>query len=141
MARSLALLLFCVAGGAAAQDVTLKFSHFLGPQSFFQRDVAEPFAQRLSEKTSGKAKVQTYDGTSPYGDVLKQGAQAKDGTVDIALGLRGAEGERFPGTSVIELPFVVRDSQSGSSALWGLYKTGALDKEYADYKVLALFVH
>ena len=140
-----AFVLFIAAGvlplAAAAQGVTLKFSHFLGPQSFFQRDVAEPWAKRLQEKTGGKVKVEVFDGSSPYGDVLKQGAQAKDGTVDIALGLRGAEGERFPGTSVIELPFLVRDSQSGSKALWGLYQSGALDQEYRDYKVLALFVH
>ena len=46
MARSLsALVLFLASSalplGTAAQGVTLKFSHFLGPQSFFQRDVAE----------------------------------------------------------------------------------------------------
>ncbi|MBW8906992.1 MAG: TRAP transporter substrate-binding protein DctP [Betaproteobacteria bacterium] len=64
-----------------------------------------------------------------------------DGSVDIALGLRGAEGDRFPGTSLIELPFLVQDSSSGSRALWQLYTGGALDGEYRDYKVLALFVH
>jgi hypothetical protein len=32
------------ATGAAAQDITLKFSHFLGPKSFFQLDVVEPWA-------------------------------------------------------------------------------------------------
>src|SRR5260221_7981144 len=118
--------------GAAAQGVTLKFSHFLGPQSFFQRDVAEPWAKRLQDKTGGRAKVEVFDGTSPRGDVLKQASQVKDGTVDIARGLRGAEGDRFPGTSVIELPLIIRDSQSGSNALWGLYKSGALDQEYSD---------
>jgi TRAP-type C4-dicarboxylate transport system substrate-binding protein len=127
--------------GAAAQSVTLKFSHFLGPQSFFQRDVAEPWAKRLEQKTAGKVKVEVFHGASPYGDVRKQAGQVKDATVDIALGLRGAEGERFPATSVIELPFLVRDSEGGSRALWSLYRSGALDAEYRDYKVLALFVH
>ncbi|HEX9433332.1 MAG TPA: TRAP transporter substrate-binding protein [Burkholderiales bacterium] len=146
MPRSLSAFVLLIASiavslGAAAQGVTLKFSHFLGPQSFFQRDVAEPWAKRLQDKTGGTAKVEVFDGTSPHGDVLKQASQVKDGTVDIALGLRGAEGDRFPGTSVIELPFIIRDSQSGSNALWGLYKSGALDQEYSDYKVLALFVH
>lgn len=130
-----------VAPGAAAQPVTLKFSHFLGAQSFFQRDVAEAWAKRLEEKTSGKVKVEVFNAGSPHGDVRKQASQVKDGTVDIALGLRGAEGERFPGSSVIELPFLVRDSESGSKALWDLYRSGLLDNEYRDYKVLALFVH
>jgi hypothetical protein len=30
---------------AAAEPVTLKFSHFLGPSSFFQTDVVEPWAK------------------------------------------------------------------------------------------------
>ncbi|MGH7003651.1 MAG: TRAP transporter substrate-binding protein [Alphaproteobacteria bacterium] len=130
-----------LAAVAGAQDVTIKFSHFLGPQSFFQKDVAEPWAKRLQEKTGGKVKVEIFDGTSPLGGVTKQAGQVKDGAVDVALGLRGAEGDRFPGTSVIELPFLIKDSESGSKALWALLKSGALDKEWADYKVLALFVH
>lgn len=126
---------------AAAEPITLKFSHFLGAQSFFQRDVAEPWAARVDEKTHGALKVAVYNGTSPFGDVRKQASQLREGTVDIALGLRGAEGERFPGTSLIELPFLVQDSQGGSRALWQLYRSGTLDAEYQDYKVLALFVH
>ncbi len=126
---------------AGAQGITLQFSHFLGPQSFFQRDVAEPWAKRLADKTSGKVKVEIHNSTSPKGDIFKQATQVKDGTVDIALGLRGAEGDRFPGTSVIELPFLVQDSLSGSKALWSIYGSGALAAEYKDYKVLALFVH
>ena len=106
-------------------EPVLKFSHFLGPQSFFQRDVAEPWAKRLEERSAGKVKVEVFNAGSPHGDVRKQASQVKDGTVDIALGLRGAEGERFPGSSVIELPFLVRDSESGSKALWDLYQSGA----------------
>src|SRR3954467_6054267 len=102
--------------GAVAQSVTLKFSHFLGPQSFFQRDVAEPWAARIEERTRGAVKVTVFNGSSPLGDVRKQASQVLDGSVDIALGLRGAEGDRFPGTSLIELPFLVQDSSSGPGA-------------------------
>jgi len=65
----------------------------------------------------------------------------KAGTVDIALGLRGAEGDKFPGSSIIELPFVVPSAAQGSRVLWELYRDGTLANEYRDYKVLALFVH
>jgi hypothetical protein len=47
----------------------------------------------------------------------------KNGIVDIALGLRGAEGDKFPGSSVIELPFLIPDALRGSRALWALYAT------------------
>ena len=129
------------ATGAAAQEVTLKFSHFLGPKSFFQLDVVEPWAKELEARTNGKVKVETFDGTSPVGGVTEQASNVKAGKVDIALGLRGAEGDKFLGSSVIELPFLVPSAARGSQALWGLYKDGTLGEDYKDYKVLALFVH
>jgi TRAP-type C4-dicarboxylate transport system substrate-binding protein len=127
---------------AHAQEVTtLTFSHFLGPKSFFQVDVAEPFAKELEAKTNGRVKVQVFNGTDPQGKVTEQANQIKSGAVDIALGLRGAEGDQFSGSSVIELPFLVPDALRGSRALWELYREGTLADEYKDYKVLALFVH
>jgi len=128
-------------GNAFAETVTLKLSQFLGPKSFFQIDFAEPWAKELETKTNGAVKVEIFDGTSPFGNVTQQATQVKAGTVDIALGLRGAEGDRFPGSSVIELPFVIPDALRGSRALFALYQDGTLADEYKDYKVLALFVH
>ena len=114
------------ASNAPAQEITLKFSHFLGPKSFFQLDVVEPWAKELEAKTNGKVKVETFDGTSPVGGVTDQASNVKAGKVDIALGLRGAEGDKFLGSSVIELPFLVPNALRGSQALWALYKDGTL---------------
>src|SRR6516162_8406896 len=124
-----------------ADPITLKFSQFLGPTSFFQVDVVEPWAKELEAKTNGQVKVELFDGTSPVGKVTEQAKNVQDGKVDIALGLRGAESDRFPGSSVIELPFLVPNALRGSQALWGLYQDGTLADEYRDYRVLALFVH
>jgi TRAP-type C4-dicarboxylate transport system substrate-binding protein len=142
IALTLALLAWPTLGPARAQEITtLTFSHFLGPKSFFQVDVAEPFAKELEAKTGGRVKVQIFNGADPQGKVTEQANQVKSGAVDIALGLRGAEGDKFSGSSVIELPFLVPDALQGSRALWGLYQDGTLADEYRDYKVLALFVH
>jgi TRAP-type C4-dicarboxylate transport system substrate-binding protein len=137
-----AVLAAALVGSAAmAQPITLKFSHFLGPKSFFQLDVVEPWARELEARTNGQVKVETFNADSPLGKPTEQASQVKAGTVDIALGLRGAEGDRFPGSSIIELPFLLSDAGRGSRALWDLYKDGTLAEEYKDYKVLALFVH
>ena len=128
-------------GAASAQEINLKFSHFLGPTSFFQVDLVQPWASELESKTGGRVKVEVLHGGTPLGRVTEQSAQVRAGTVDIALGLRGAEGDRFPGSSIIELPFLVKDSLSGSRALWALYQDGSLADEYKDYKLLALSVH
>ena len=130
-----------VTGPAMADPITLKFSHFLGPTSFFQVDVVEPWAKELEAKTNGQVKVEIFNASSPLGKPTEQANQVKSGTVNIALGLRGAEGDKFPGSSIIELPFLVPDALAGSRALWNLYADGTLADEYKDYKVLALFVH
>jgi TRAP-type C4-dicarboxylate transport system substrate-binding protein len=126
---------------AAPPTTTLKLSHFLGPSSFFEIDFAQPWARELEAATGGRVKVEIYNAASPFGEVTKQASQVRDGTIDIALGLRGAEGEKFPRSAIVELPFVVRDAQSGSRALWQLLTDGTLGGEYQDYEVLALFVH
>jgi TRAP-type C4-dicarboxylate transport system substrate-binding protein len=124
-----------------ANQVVLTLSHFLGPDSFFQRDFAEPWAHELEAATNGAVHVRIYNNTSPYGDVTLQAGQVAQGTVDIALGLRGAAADRFPRSSIIELPFVVNNALDGSRALWNLYKDGRLADDYKGFKVLALFVH
>jgi TRAP-type C4-dicarboxylate transport system substrate-binding protein len=129
------------ARAAAADQAVLKLSHFLGPTSFFQRDFAEPWAKELETLTNGAVHLEIYDGASQFGDVTRQAEQVTDGTIDIALGLRGAEGDRFPLTSIIELPFMVKNALDGSRALWRLYEEGVLGDDYKDFKVLALFVH
>ena len=121
--------------------IPLRFSHFLGPTSGFELDFAQPWAKELEARTDGRVKVEIVNATSPFGEVTKQATQVADGTIDIALGLRGAEGDRFPRSSIIDLPFVVHNALDGSRALSGLYKDGVLGDEYKDYKVLALFVH
>ena len=130
-------------GGATAQEdqIVLRFSHFLGPDSFFQDDVVGPWARELEARTDGRVRVETFAADTPYGRPTAQATQVAEGEMDIALGLRGAEGDRFPGTSVVELPFLVPDAKSGSLALWDLYADGLLAEEYEAFHVLALFVH
>jgi TRAP-type C4-dicarboxylate transport system substrate-binding protein len=125
----------------SARPITLTFSHFLGPDSFFERDVAQPWTRELAAMTGGRAKVTIHNAASRFGDVTQQATQVANGTIDIALGLCGAEGGRFPRSSIIELPFLVRDAQTGSRSLWQLHKDGVLGGEYQDFRLLALFVH
>jgi TRAP-type C4-dicarboxylate transport system substrate-binding protein len=128
---------------AAAQTppIILKLSHFLGPTSFFEVDFAQPWARELEARTNGRVRVEIYNAASPLGGVGAQAAQVEAGTIDIALGLRGAESDRFPRSSVAELPFVVRDSESGSRILWEFNKSGGFGDEFSKYKLLALTVH
>lgn len=136
------LALMLLPGLTAADDsvIVLRFSHFLGPKSFFQRDLIEPWAQTLERRTNGQVRVQILSAEDPTGDVRLQSSNVRSGVVDIALGLRGAEpGNRFPGSSIVELPLIVDSGETGASILWSLYDDGTIASEYDDFKVLALF--
>jgi TRAP-type C4-dicarboxylate transport system substrate-binding protein len=138
------LMAALVAGGggsARAQPVTLTFSQFLPPSGFFQADLVEPWARALKARTGGRVKVEIIDGSMKLGRVTDQATNVRNGSVDIALGLRGAEGNSFPRTSLIELPFMITDAKSGSVVLWDMFSAGAFGPEFSDFKVLALAVH
>jgi len=133
---------FAVLGqSASAQEITLKFSHYVPPSHGIQTDLIEPWAKALSEKTGGKVKVEIFAVNSAFGNAARQADQVKAGVTDIAFGLRGIPRGRFEKTSIIELPFLVKDAGAGSRVLWELYKDGTLKSDYEGFKVLALMTH
>ncbi len=123
----------------AVAATKIKMSHFLPAKHGFQQDVLEPLAQELWEQAGVETEI--YGAGSAFGKVNRQADQVRSGVIDIAIGLRGIPRGRFPASSVVELPFVVQNADSGSKALWQLYKEGDLGSEYKDFKVLALYTH
>ena len=124
----------------ASSPIVLRFSHFLGPDTFFQREIVEPWSRELEHRTEGRVKVKILNAADPAGDVRLQSTNVRSGVVDIALGLRGAEGDgAYPATSLVELPGLVRSGSCGARLLWSLHQSGALTEEYSGFKVLALF--
>ena len=68
------LALMLLPGLTAADDsvIVLRFSHFLGPTSFFQKDLIEPWAQTLEQRTNGQVRVQILSAGDPDADVRLQ---------------------------------------------------------------------
>lgn len=128
-----------IAKPAIASGITLKMSNYLSPKHGFTADFMAPFAAELEERTDGAVKVKLYDATSAFGKIDRQADQVRAGVIDIALGLNGIPRDRFPASSVVEMPFLVKTAEEGSRALWDLYKEGLLGSEYDNFKVLGLF--
>lgn len=126
---------------ARAAEITLKVSHYLPPKHGFHTDFLVPWGEQLAEKTDGKVKVEVYDATTGFGNIMRQADQVRAGVTDIALGLNGIPRGRFPASSIIELPFLVEHAGPGSKTLYTLYKEGMLGGEYDDFHVLALYTH
>lgn len=134
-------LLAVFTGVAGAKTIDLKFSHSFSPMHTMQKKVFEPWGAKLSEMTNGQVKVTMF----PGGALGKPGDQyklAETGIADIVYILQDYSMGRFPMTSVFELPFMTPTAEIASTAMYKTYeKFPDFQKEYASYKVLALFCH
>ena len=127
--------------GAAAETFDLKFSHSFSPKHTMQVKVFEPWGQKIKELTGGRVKVSMFPGGA-LGKPGDQHALATSGIADIVYLLHDYSPGRFPMTSVFELPFMTPTAQIASEAMWKTYEAfPEFQKEYAGYKVLALFCH
>jgi TRAP-type C4-dicarboxylate transport system substrate-binding protein len=87
------------------------------------------WAKRVSDASQGTGIVEIREGgtLANFQNVYER---VLDDVVQIGFGQQALIAGKFPLTEVVVLPFIVRDNTIGSVALWRLYKTGLLDKEY-----------
>ena len=105
MAHALAAALFAATSVASAAE--LKLADFQPPTHFVVKNVYDPFAAQISEKTGGAVTVKVYMGGELGPGPAEQYSRAVDGVTDIAFGLPGYTASNFPKTLVTELPGVI----------------------------------
>lgn len=134
-------LLAAATGGAQAQEVTLKFHHFLGPKAPAQTKMIEPWAKRVEEESKGRIKVEIYPAMALGGKPPQLIRQLRDGVVDVIWTVLGYTPGQFPRTEVFELPFVhTNDAVATDLAMRDLFDQ-YLAEEFKDVKVIVLHVH
>jgi TRAP-type C4-dicarboxylate transport system substrate-binding protein len=123
-----AVVAVALSAGPAAAQVRLLFTS-MGPPDATGSIFFKDWAKRVSDAARGSGEVEVRDGaalanfTNVYERVLND-------VVQIGFGQQAFIAGKFPLTEVTNLPFVVKDNTVGSVALWRLYKSGLLDKEY-----------
>ncbi|MFH1797188.1 MAG: TRAP transporter substrate-binding protein [Pseudomonadota bacterium] len=105
MALALAAALFAATSVASAAE--LKLADFQPPTHFVVKNVYDPFAAQISEKTGGAVTVKVYMGGELGPGPAEQYSRAVDGVTDIAFGLPGYTASNFPKTLLAELPGVI----------------------------------
>ena len=135
-----AALAMTLSSGAMAQDVVLKFSTFMAPQSYVWLDMHEGWMKRVEEQSKGRIKFERYPAMQLGGTPAQLYDQAKDGVADIIWTLPGTTAGRFPRVEVFELPFMLTNGEATSRAYWEYVQTHAED-EFKDVHVIALHVH
>lgn len=122
---------------ALSQEVTLKIAHFLPPVAPTQQRVLEPWCAEMGKLSNNRIKCQFYPAMQLGGTPAQLADQVKTGVADVVWTGPGYSAGRFPAIEAFELPFMVTDATASSKALWKYFQQHA-QKEFADYKVLAL---
>ena len=125
---------------ARAQEVTLKVHHFLPAGSAANTMFIMPWCDRIAKESGNKLKCQIYPSMQLGGTPPQLYDQVKDGVVDVIWTLPGYTAGRFPAVEVFELPFMMRNAEATSKALWEYVQQYA-PNEFADVKLLATHVH
>ncbi len=140
LAIGLATAVALASGAARAQEVTLKIHHFLPPKGTIQAQVFEPWCEKIGKESGGKLKCQIYPAMQLGGTPPQLFDQAKDGVADIVWTLPTYQAGRFLKAEVFEVPFMAKNAETGSPALWEYVQKNAMD-EFKGVKVLALHLH
>lgn len=136
-----ALLGALAAGGARAQDVTLRLHQFLPAQSVVPAQVLVPWMEKITAESGGRIAFEHYPAMQLGGRPQELIDQVIDGVADVVWTLPGYTPGRFPRVEVFELPFLMTSAEATSRALWQVAQAEMLDTEFAAVKVIGLWVH
>lgn len=133
-----ALLALALTAPFAAQARELRVSVHEPPQGFYSAKILQAWIDEIGPKLTGGTSLRLYPGAI-LGAPPAQAELVKAGVADIALVVPTYTPGLFPLSGVVEVPGLVASSADGTAILNALAESGALDGEYADYQVLALF--
>jgi TRAP-type C4-dicarboxylate transport system substrate-binding protein len=139
--RSLAAgAVLALAATAHGQEFVLKFHHPLPTTSTSHQEFIQPWCDKIAAESKQRLKCQIYPSMQLGGTAAQLYDQARDGIVDLVWTLPGYTPGRFPLVEAFELPFMMRDTQAASKAVWDYVRQYA-GQEFADVKPLAFHVH
>lgn len=124
-----------------AQEVTLRFQHFVSPLSANPTYFMEPWARKIEADSNGRIKVELYPAMQLGGKAPNMYDLIRDGAVDGGWVIPGYQPGRFPEAEAMELPFMTsKVGEEASKAAW-IYTQKHLMDDFADVKVIAAHMH
>ncbi len=124
----------------AADEVVLKFHHFLPPSSNAHQNLITPWCDKIAKESNGKMKCQIYPAMQLGGTPPQLFDQARDGVADVIWTVPTYQAGRFTKSEVFELPFMVKTGEKGSPAFWEYVRKNSLD-EFKGTKVILVHLH
>ncbi|MEM9436508.1 MAG: TRAP transporter substrate-binding protein [Pseudomonadota bacterium] len=143
MLKSAALAALISTAGAAtfAQEVTLRFQHFVSPLSANPTHFMQPWADKIEADSNGRIKVELYPAMQLGGKATAQYDLIRDGVIDGGWVIPGYQPGRFPEAEAMELPFMTTKSgEEASKAAWIFTQKHLMD-DFRDVHVIAAHMH
>ncbi|MCV6825884.1 MULTISPECIES: TRAP transporter substrate-binding protein [Halocynthiibacter] len=126
---------------AAAQEVTLRFQHFVSPKSANPTYFMQPWADKIERDSGGRIKVELYPFMQLGGKAPSQYDLIKDGVVDGGWVIPGYQPGRFPEAEAMEMPFMVpKNGEEASKAAWIFTQKHLMD-DFADVHLITAHMH
>ena len=124
-----------------AQDVTLRFQHFISPKGSVPARFMIPWAEKIEKESGGRIKIEIYPAMQLGGKPPALYDQIRDGVIDGGWAIPAYTPGRFPEAEAFELPFMTSMSAEATSrAAWD-YTQKYLQQRFADVHLLAVHVH
>ncbi|MEY1557440.1 TRAP transporter substrate-binding protein [Yoonia sp. R2331] len=137
----LAATLALSAAPLAAQEVTLRFQHFVSPASANPTYFMQPWADAIEEQSNGRIKVELYPFMQLGGAAPSQYDLIADGVIDGGWVIPAYQPNRFPEAEAMELPFLTTKSgEEASAAAWEFTQDYLMD-DFADIHLIAAHMH
>lgn len=133
----------CVLASAplSAQEVTLRFQHFVSPASANPTYFMQPWADAIAEQSGGRIKVELYPFMQLGGAAPSQYDLIRDGAIDGGWVIPGYQPNRFPEAEALELPFMTtKIGEEASAAAWAFTQDYLMD-DFADIHLIAAHMH
>jgi TRAP-type transport system periplasmic protein len=128
------------AGGASAQDVTLKLHQLLPLRATIPAKFLQPWIEKVQKESGGRIKIKHFPSMQLGGKPPSLISQVTDGSVDFVWTVLGYTPGRFPRAEAFELPFMVSNGEATSRAFQE-YADKNMTKSFPGLKVIAVHTH
>lgn len=126
---------------ASAQEVTLRFQHFVSPASANPTFFMQPWAEKIEKDSGGRIKVELYPAMQLGGTPAEMFDMVRDGVIDGGWIAPSYQPGRFPEVEALELPFMVtKSAEEASRAAW-VYTQKHLTDDFEGVKIIAAHMH
>lgn len=138
---ALTAMLGITATTGIAQEVTLRFQHFVSPNSANPKYFLDPWVEKVEAESNGRIKIEIYPFMQLGGKATAQYDLIRDGVIDGGWVIPGYTPGRFPEAEALELPFMVtKSAEEASRAAWEFTQTHLMD-DFADVHLIAAHMH